>query len=244
VLPLSGKLPLTRHGKDDATTSATVVTRWWTRWPQANIGVRLPTKLVVIDVDPRNGGLDGLATLEVKHGVLPTTLTVWSGREDGGRHLYFWHPGGSLTRSGLPAGLDVKSSTGYVLVPPSVHPVTGLPYRWELRDVAQLPAWLQGLMRPPPRCSPSPRRCIGSRLAAFVEALPEGNRNDGLFWAACRAAENGQLDTIREQLLAAAVTVGLNEECASTTINSAHNTINTAATITGSSRRSSKEICT
>ena len=48
------------------------------------------------------------------------------------------------------------------------------------------------------------------RLAAWVERLEEGNRNAGLFWAACRAVESGQtawLDDIAE----AAAKTGLTE---------------------------------
>lgn len=52
------------------------------------IGAPVPEALLVIDVDPRNGGK--LAELQLLTGRLPTTLTVWSGRNDGGRHLYFW----------------------------------------------------------------------------------------------------------------------------------------------------------
>jgi Bifunctional DNA primase/polymerase, N-terminal len=63
---------------------------WWIRWPNATIGARVPESLLVIDVDPRNGG--SLAELESLTGPLPATLTAWSGRDDGGRHLYFRRP--------------------------------------------------------------------------------------------------------------------------------------------------------
>ena len=57
---------------------------------------------------------------------------------------------------------------------------------------------------------PRPRRQAAGRaagdigkLAAWVAAQQEGNRNDGLFWAACRAAEAGHGDL--DDLVAAAV---------------------------------------
>ena len=39
VIPLKpgGKRPVTAHGKDDATTDAEQIARWWSEWPMANI---------------------------------------------------------------------------------------------------------------------------------------------------------------------------------------------------------------
>src|SRR5262245_59292121 len=45
------KRPLTQCGFRDATTSPDVVHAWWTRWPDALIGVPTGIKFVVIDVD-------------------------------------------------------------------------------------------------------------------------------------------------------------------------------------------------
>ena len=56
------------------------------------------------------------------------------------------------------------------------------------------------------------------RLAAWVERLQEGNRNDGLFWAACRAVENGQPI---EALAEAALKTGLEQREIQRTIQSA-----------------------
>jgi len=42
--------PLTEHGFKDATGDIEQIERWWTKWPEANIG--LPAAgLLVIDVD-------------------------------------------------------------------------------------------------------------------------------------------------------------------------------------------------
>ena len=56
---------------------------------------------------------------------------------------------------------------------------------------------------------------------AFVAALREGNRNDGLFWAACRMHEADSTNEDLEQLVAAAVTAGLPEDEARRTVASA-----------------------
>ena len=51
----------------------------------------------------------------------------------------------------------------------------------------------------------------------------EGNRNDGLFWAACRAAEAGD-ETVLAELATAARSTGLPDREIAATINSARRT--------------------
>jgi len=46
-----GKHPLTPHGLKDATSDPTQLTRWWRRWPQANIGLVTGERADVLDVD-------------------------------------------------------------------------------------------------------------------------------------------------------------------------------------------------
>jgi hypothetical protein len=213
VIPLDGKHPCTAHAVLDATDDFAVIQKWWARWPVANIGAAVPLPLIVLDIDPRNGG--DVAAL----GELPPTLTVWSGREDGGRHLYFLRPAGALTSTRLPAGIDLKAR-GYCVMPPSIHPFTGLPYRWEERPPAALPAHVRELLRPLPR-PPRATRGNGNGLTTFVARQEPGNRNEALFWAACRAAEDGVLDALAEKLVAAAVETGLDEATAERTIESA-----------------------
>jgi len=98
---------------------------WWRRWPDALIGAVIPPLLMVLDIDPRNGG--SLAGLESIVGPLPATFTAWSGRNDGGRHLYFFRPQRQpLVSTRLPNGIDLKTN-GYMIMPPSLHPATGQP---------------------------------------------------------------------------------------------------------------------
>jgi Bifunctional DNA primase/polymerase, N-terminal len=213
------KSPLTEHGHLDAATDPELIRQWWMRWPYAMIGAAVPESCIVIDVDPRNGG--SVEQLEALVGPLPDTLTVWSGRNDGGRHLYFRRPAGELTGSRLPRGVDLKVR-GYMIMPPSVHPVTGRPYGWERHPVAALPASLRELLRPAPRrvyCgngTPS-----GAGLLRKVASAEVGNRNRTLHWACCRALEDGILDRIEDELIAAAVAGGQTEVAVRQTIASA-----------------------
>jgi Bifunctional DNA primase/polymerase, N-terminal len=139
------------HGLYAATSDPDRVTRWWTRWPQANIGARVPPSLVVLDIDPRHGGAARLAQLEAEYGSLPATRTSISGRGDGGQHRWFLHPGGTPSAARLGAGLDLKTHRGYVVLPPSRHPATGQPYRWAepVLEPAPVPGWLAHLLAPP-----------------------------------------------------------------------------------------------
>ncbi len=229
VLPLNGKVPTTPHGVKDATTDPDQIAQWWPGDARHNIGARVPRQLVVLDVDPQNGG--SVASLEAAAGAaLPPTLTVHSGRGNGGQHRYFLHPGGPLSARRLPPGVDVKTERGYCVVPPSLHPLTGQPYRWESRDPVHLPPEVVALLRPPPprrlaRPSAAALPARGIRLAQYVERQGEGNRNAALFWAVCRALEEGHGDDVLELLEGAALVAGLDSAEAERTIASARRTV-------------------
>lgn len=97
---------------------------WWTRWPNANIGIvtGAVSGLVVVDVD----GSEGLNWMKKN---LPTTsVYVQTGK---GWHGYFRHPGGTIgNRARLAPEVDLRADGGYVVAPPSVHP-SGRAYAWQ-----------------------------------------------------------------------------------------------------------------
>ena len=154
VFPLRGKVPAIAkrdggNGVLDATTDLMQIAAWWTKYPNANIGGRVPAGVVVVDIDPRSGGLETWTGLVAAYGDAPTRA-AWSGRGDGGQHLYYRHPGGKI-RSTIGAGIDVKTSHGYTVLPPSLHPDTGEPYRWDdvTIPIVAAPSWLTHLLRQP-----------------------------------------------------------------------------------------------
>ncbi|MEJ7649406.1 MAG: bifunctional DNA primase/polymerase [Nakamurella sp.] len=222
----AAKAPHLPHGHHEATTDPDQVRDWWTRWPDALIGAVVPDTLLVLDIDPRNGG--ALADLqEIAGGALPETLTVWSGRGDGGLHLYFRRPPGVFTSTRLPVGIDLKVH-GYCILPPSLHPEIGEPYTWQEHPPARLPRRLREAITPQPvpaaqgyalSAYPSDRSVAG--LVRFIEQQTEGNRNSGLYWAACRAAEAGQISAVADTLVAAAVAAGETDRAARRTVQSA-----------------------
>lgn len=230
------KRPATAHGKDDATTDADQIRAWWTATPDANIAARPPAGVVVLDVDPRHGGtLDAL-------GDLPTTYRARTG--GGGWHVWYWLPEdcSDRVRGKLDGaeGIDVKSSSGYLVMPPSVHPDGG---RYVLEDdtePADLPAHLldRVVRRPVVRERPTTRpridgderggRYWAAALTAELDAVagaPEGSRNDTLNRAAYNLgtlvnAAGADPNDVADQLATAARGIGLDDHEAAATIRS------------------------
>lgn len=211
VLPLAeqGKVPVTAHGLIDASTDARQVAAWWPEGSRRNIGVRPPAGLVVLDVDPRSGG-----TLE-SLGALPNTTIAETG--GGGWHVWFRYAGKVRGKvAGLP-GVDIKSHTGYLVMPPSQHP-SGAHYQWLTEHpAAALPAHLVDVVAAPaptPRRTPThaPQGADTAGLLARVAGAAQGNRNSVLFWAACRVFEQYGPDAARlPELVDAARSAGLSD---------------------------------
>ncbi len=147
-----GKHPRTTHGFKDATTDPKVIRDWWTRWPDANIGIATGEGLVVIDVDPRNGGDQSLAELEAEFGELPRSWHVSTG--GGGRHIYLSIPAGIRIkkRQNWRNGIDIQGVGAYVIAPPSNHIKDG-DYQWLQLQLpspgAMQPELLQALAQVP-----------------------------------------------------------------------------------------------
>jgi hypothetical protein len=144
-----GKHPighLVPHGHNDATLDPARVGQWWTAAPEANIGIAVPPGHVVIDVDPDHGGIETLSDLEKQHEPLPTTWRAISG--GGGQHHWFTTDVEISNGVGaLGAGIDIRSTGGYVIAPPSRH-ISGRRYSWDPAGrpsqvpIAPLPAWV------------------------------------------------------------------------------------------------------
>jgi hypothetical protein len=221
-----GKAPATRHGFRDATTDPEQIRRWWERHPAANVAIATGAPGPdVLDVDQRGPAGNGFAAFnQLKRAGLIERAFAIVATPGGGLHAYF--SGSSQASGSLPSRhLDFKAAGGYVLAPPSR--VSGKPYRLVTgRDPASHGLdWQAAIALVDPerhraaRPSAVPAGNAG-HLADWVERLPEGNRNAGLFWAACRAAEAGRGDTL-DELAAAAARTGLDHREIARTIASA-----------------------
>nr|WP_300146775.1 bifunctional DNA primase/polymerase [Propionicimonas sp.] len=201
-----GKRPLTSHGFHEATTDARHVASWWRRWPGANIG--LPTGAAsgveVVDVDRKPAGSGFVAFESARRRGLVDGWTALVRTPSGGMHAYYPVEPGRPQPSwqAAAARVDFRGEGGYVIVPPSVVDVTddlrasyALIGRSQARVSPVDALALRNLLDPRPQPvagrSGVATRTDAERLAAWVAARGEGERNRGLFWAACRLAEAG-----------------------------------------------------
>ncbi len=218
VLPLlpGQKTPATRHGKDDATTDLERIRSWWIGNPLYNIGIRPNPGDVVLDIDVRNGG-----TYE-SLGEHPETRTAFTGGL--GWHVWFRCSGQMRGKLDKLPGVDIKTETGYLVAPPSIHP-SGNRYRWINNEpIAPMPGHLRGLARVPVG-KPLPRHtggyASGDPLIRSVENAVPGQRNHLLFWAACRAHSEGSNPAVLDGIRTAAIGIGLTEREVDATMRSA-----------------------
>ena len=205
---------LTCHSFHAATTDPGRVAAMLTAHPRGLLALRTgaASEVVVIDVDPRNGGM-------IDPEIMAPTFGAATG--GGGWHLWYRHPGGyvpsrELERERFP-GVDVKADGGYIVLPPSVHPKTGMPYRWlPARPLVDMPRPLLELVTAPSAASapviPLPRSTVREPghaagkitnperlLAAIldkVRAAPEGRRRPTLYGGARGVAKLVQADAL------------------------------------------------
>jgi hypothetical protein len=157
VIPIQarGKRPLVPWLEfQQRVATAAEIDRWFTQWPEANIGIvsGSVSGLIVIDVDSGHRGSDSLDSIARKFGSFPPGMESTTG--GGGRHLYFEHPGRSIpNRAGMFPGIDFRGDGSYVVAPPSVHP-SGDRYRWVAKHgpddlpLPPLPGWALHLLQP------------------------------------------------------------------------------------------------
>jgi hypothetical protein len=233
LLTPGGKEPLISRsrggqGFKDATTDLAQIEAWWTKYPNANIGT--PTGLVidVLDVDVRTKG-NGYGWLErLRLAGLVTGAIAEARTRNDGRHLVY-PVSGSGCRSFKGKWLDIKARGGYVVLPPSkVAADEGIEgpgeYSWlefDQQKTQRTPLDVEAISRflqPPARfnhqktqkTSDPSKRAAG--VVAFVRAAKLGERNNSLYWAAMKLAEDDLLDRYENDLIRAVVNHGAGDD--------------------------------
>lgn len=201
VLPIApkGKIPLTQHGSHDATTDLTQIKKWWTKYPDANIGIatgKASGGLVVIDMDvdddkDKDGYHHFKDWLDENYLYLDDTWQAITGR--GGYHLMFRTSRDVRNRTNWIPDVDVRGEGGYIVAPPSIHP-NGHPYEWEIapedcpiltdKDDENIEYIVSELTKGEEK----------KQSVVVPGAIVEGGRNDMLYKIACSYQGRGQSD--------------------------------------------------
>jgi hypothetical protein len=233
--PCHGECGRFGHGVHDASTDPRRIRELFAAAPHATgygIACGLPPHhLIGIDLDTKTGtdSATSLRQLALRHlFTIPATVVVLT--PSGGRHLWLSGPPDVVVPNSagrLAPGIDIRGAGGYLVGPGSRtdHGTYAIAPNTAYLTPAPCPPALLRLLLPPPRTprhrAPGQADRPGQGLVRFVLAAREGRCNTRLFWAACRAYENGLGPDLTAPLIAAACRTGLPENEARTTIASA-----------------------
>lgn len=233
VSPLRGKEAYLPGWQKRPAPSREDVVAWATA---GNVGLRTGrvSGVLIVDVDGHRGG-----TIPTWAEAAPRVRT---GR--GGAHCYFAWPGEPIPNSKdrVAPGVEILGDGKQAVYAGGVHPDTGAVYTWEIEPGPELPPFPEDVAatlrarkapkaeRPPLRVLPSEhpgltaygRRAIQLELRR-VRETPEGRRNDELNVAAYNLGQlhaGGEIPEVQDDLLAAALEVGLPTAEAEKTIRS------------------------
>ncbi len=222
------KEPLVKGGFKSASRDERMIREWWRRHPDAGVALAIPEGVLVVDVDPRNGGVTPTG--------LPETRTTRT--RNGGVHLFFLVNVDEMFVAQAAPGVDLKSAgKGYVILPPTPG------YTWENAGyMAGLPkqhveAWQRTYVLGD-SIEAGPAKYLpweaGTRygLVALANQLEKlsgsrnGERNNTLYRAAAglyALVAGGELseDKVSTDMLDAALEAGLDKEEAINTLMSA-----------------------
>lgn len=133
-----------------------------------NVGIATGEGLMVVDIDPRNGGHDTWQHITSGES-LPETMTVETG--GGGFHIYYSIPHDFHMRNITVRGVDFQYNSKFVVAPPSIH-ASGKEYvMQDFEDgdkivVAQIPEFLKSYLREQfTRCDSAVREPVRNAIA-------------------------------------------------------------------------------
>lgn len=207
VIPCEGKQAATQWSRWQVERATFGRVHYWHTWGiLSNIGIVCGrvSNLVVVDLD----GLEAVDEFEAAFPHLLDTLTVSTGSRRG-KHYWYYAPIGFSTETVRTKGFEVRGDGCYVIAPPSVHPVSGLPYMIEVStepatlELTDVRKWVKAKMQPKPTPKPAQIKTHNPAITGIrnpagyarnalqdecriVRAALEGKRNDALYLAAVR----------------------------------------------------------
>jgi hypothetical protein len=226
------------RGVHDATNDLQQIETWIQTYRRCNIGIACGSVsgILVVDIDPRNGGHVALAKLAQQGKGFPIGPRQRTG--NGGIHILLkFDPLIAGNKDKLGRGIDVKATGGYIVAAPSeIGPSDSGPggaYAWTKKPgmaVPPAPLWMRTMLKSNRRQVFNSGGVSGdlAPLARSVSRAQGGYRNNMLFWAACRAGEMVARREISEReatvtLTQAALAAGLSADEVGKTIASGLN---------------------
>lgn len=202
-----GKRPYLKGWQHLASTDPVQIEEWWSKWPDANIGIVTGVRyggLVVIDLDidedTGKNGYEVLRDWQRIHGELPDTCQSITGR--GGYHYLYRDSAEHKSKVDLYDGVDIRAEGTYFVAPPSLHE-NGRKYEWEQEpgefEIAQADSRVVEFLKGSPKPEESETKYFkvpdtipkGGRVSAMV-ALIGSLKSKGLDDEAVRAAVNAE----------------------------------------------------
>lgn len=183
------KTPYIGGGLDSASKDEAQIRAWWTKFPNAMIGVNCgKSGIFVVDIDKKQ--VNGLDTFMEWHINDAGALHSWT--PSGGMHIVFTGSGKSSTNA--KTGIDTRGEGGYIIAPPSqIYEGDFLGIYSKIDDWSRIPAVIPiGLLDklfPDKRNVPSiinyevegKKQLSKSTLYFMVNGAPKGERNSTLF---------------------------------------------------------------
>ncbi len=195
-----GKAPLDRNWTKRPYDTRAVVARCLKE--NRNVGVRLTKGQLVLDIDPRNGGVDGFFNLCLELGLDPKHFPrVETG--SGGSHYYMTKPTDVPVLDTLKdyPGVEFKSKGRQVVAAGSIHPDTLAYYKWDtshppIGEMPEAPRKLLNFIRRPQRSEVTGGgQYDQEQIAKMLEGLSPEDYADQHAWLklmmACHHASNG-----------------------------------------------------
>jgi len=237
-----GKHPAIGDWNTKASNDDLVVHNWWQTSPENNIGVVCQKSgFLVIDIDPRSGGIDSFDKFEeLMEYELPNTVEQYTGsysyggKHVRGRHIFYKVSAdekliGNLKASGLP-GIDIKHN-GYVMLSPSRHG-SGVNYEWKPghapweMEMAEAPEKLLDILRKGSRRSStslgegewgwlSGLDFKGERVdinKMLEDGIDEGSRAVDIYKLACAISNKFGVETPEKRLMIETMMIRFNHE--------------------------------